>query len=67
MESMLDVDACLPAELCGATITKIAAGLDATPSLGAFYQRVFSGALDIASGDGQWWFGLALTKTSLTL
>jgi aminoglycoside phosphotransferase (APT) family kinase protein len=41
--------------------------LDSTPSLGAFYQRVFSGGLAIASGEGQWWFGLALIKTSIEL
>ncbi|WP_224372116.1 phosphotransferase [Hyalangium versicolor] len=37
--------------------------LDATPSLGDFYQRMRAGSLNIATGEGQWWFGLALVKT----
>lgn len=38
--------------------------LPSTPSLGEFYQRLRSGSLSIATGEGQWWFGLALLKAS---
>lgn len=38
---------------------------DTTPSLSEFYQRLQSGALSIATGEGQWEFGLALVKESL--
>jgi hypothetical protein len=41
--------------------------LDSTPSLGEFYQRVRSGELSPATGEGQWWFGLAMGKTSVAL
>jgi hypothetical protein len=41
--------------------------LGSTPSLGEFYQRMQSGALSIATQEGQWWFGLALVKTSIAL
>jgi hypothetical protein len=34
------------------------------PSLSEFYQRARSGAVSIASPDGQWEFGLALAKAS---
>jgi aminoglycoside phosphotransferase (APT) family kinase protein len=40
--------------------------LDSTPSLADFYQRMRSGALNIASADGQWAFGLALLKASFS-
>ena len=36
--------------------------LESTPALGEFYKRLMSGALSIASPEGQWWFGLALVK-----
>jgi aminoglycoside phosphotransferase (APT) family kinase protein len=36
--------------------------LDASPSLGDCYQRMQAGTLDIGSGAGQWWFGLAMFK-----
>ena len=60
----------LVAVLCGAGFLHLArrsghAGdtegetLDSTPSLGEFYQRLRSGSLSIATGQGQWWFGLA--------
>ena len=38
------------------------ATFDSTPSLAEFYKRLMSGALNIATADGQWWFGLALVK-----
>lgn len=41
--------------------------LETTLSLGEFYQRMQSGALKIGTAEGQWAFGLALLKTSLTL
>ncbi|MEY4546448.1 MAG: hypothetical protein RL685_2643 [Pseudomonadota bacterium] len=41
--------------------------LDATPDLGAFYQSLHSGALRLASAEGQWGFGLALIKESFRL
>jgi Phosphotransferase enzyme family len=60
----------LAAVLCGAMLLCLArqgghAGatgeetLDSTPSLGEFYKRLMSGALSLASSEGQWWFGLA--------
>jgi aminoglycoside phosphotransferase (APT) family kinase protein len=66
----------LVAVLCGAAFLHLAyqsghadttgeATLDATPSFGAFYQRMRSGALSVATGEGQWWFGLALVKASV--
>jgi aminoglycoside phosphotransferase (APT) family kinase protein len=67
----------LVAVLCGALFMRLAhrsghAGatgetLDSTPSLGDFYQRMRSGSLSIATGEGQWWFGLALLKASVAL
>jgi hypothetical protein len=36
--------------------------LDSTLSLGEFYMRLMSGAVNIASPVGQWLFGLALVK-----
>jgi len=39
--------------------------LEATPALGDLYQRMRSGALSVATGEGQWWFGLALVKASI--
>jgi aminoglycoside phosphotransferase (APT) family kinase protein len=41
--------------------------LDSTPSLGEFYQRMMAGVLKLGTADGQWWFGLALLKESLSL
>ncbi|MFL5349640.1 MAG: phosphotransferase [Hyalangium sp.] len=40
--------------------------LDSTPSLSDFYQRLRTGSLNLATGEGRWWFGLALVKASLT-
>lgn len=67
----------LVAALCGAMMLNLArrgghAGasaeaLDSAPSLDQFYQRIRSGSLNVASADGQWCFGLALAKTSLSL
>jgi aminoglycoside phosphotransferase (APT) family kinase protein len=68
----------LVAVLCGATFLHMARHsghtgatgqetLDSTPSLGDFYQRVRSGALSLASGEGSWGFGLALIKASFAL
>ena len=65
----------LAAALCGATFLHLSrngghAGatggetLESTPPLADFYQRGRSGALSIATGEGQWWFGLALVKAS---
>lgn len=65
----------LVAVLCGAAFLRLArqsghAGatgeetLDSTPSLGEFYQRMLGGALNVATAEGQWWFGLALVKES---
>jgi aminoglycoside phosphotransferase (APT) family kinase protein len=66
------------AVLCGAAFLHLAnqsgyAGatgsetLDSTPSLGDFYQRMRAGALSLATGEGQWWFGLALVRDSFAL
>jgi thiamine kinase-like enzyme len=41
--------------------------LEATPSLADVYQRMRSGVLSVATGEGQWRFGLALVKASLAL
>jgi aminoglycoside phosphotransferase (APT) family kinase protein len=41
--------------------------LDSTLSLGDLYQRMQSGSLSLATGEGQWCFGLALVKASVTL
>lgn len=41
--------------------------LEATPSLGEFYQRMMAGELKLGTVDGQWWFGLALLKHGLSL
>lgn len=41
--------------------------LDATASLGEFYQRMRAGELRVGTPDGQWAFGLALLKESLAL
>jgi aminoglycoside phosphotransferase (APT) family kinase protein len=68
----------LVAVLCGLTILGVVrkgghtvavdtATLDSTPNLGEFYQRMRAGALNIATVEGQWWFGLALAKTSMAL
>lgn len=66
----------LAAVLCGAMFLWLArqgghAGavgsetLESTPSLVDFYQRLRTGAVNIASADGQWSFGLALVKESV--
>ncbi|HYO51165.1 phosphotransferase [Archangium sp.] len=68
----------LVAALCGSTVLNLArqmkhAGasgaetLASTPSLAEFYQRMQAGALNLATADGQWAFGLALIKESLAL
>jgi aminoglycoside phosphotransferase len=68
----------LVAALCGSLFLRLAsesghAGasgaetLEAAPSLGDVYQQARSGALSLASAEGQWRFGLALLKTSLEL
>jgi aminoglycoside phosphotransferase (APT) family kinase protein len=68
----------LVAALCGTIFLRLARqsghtgatgseALEATPSLGEFYQQLRSGALSLASGDGRWWGGLALVKESTAL
>ena len=68
----------LVAVLCGATFLNLArqsghAGAtgeettDSTPSLADFYQRLRAGVLDVATSDGQWWFGLSLMQESFAL
>lgn len=68
----------LAAVLCGATFLDLAhhSGhvgaseadtLDSMPSLGELYQRMRAGSLSIGTGEGQWRFGLALVKTSMSL
>jgi aminoglycoside phosphotransferase len=67
----------LVAVLCGSAFLHLArhgghpgAGaetLDSTPSLVETYQRVRAGALNIATAQGQWWFGLGLIKDSYAL
>jgi aminoglycoside phosphotransferase (APT) family kinase protein len=68
----------LVAAMCGAAFLHLARSsgyasasggetLDSTPSLGEFYQRMRSGSLSIATGQGQWWFGLALVKACVAL
>jgi aminoglycoside phosphotransferase (APT) family kinase protein len=41
--------------------------LDSALSLGEFYRRMGAGAIDPATGEGQWTFGLALLKESVAL
>jgi hypothetical protein len=66
------------AVLCGAMFLRLAsesghAGatgaetLESTPSLADFYQRMRAGALNVATSEGKWWFGLALMKESFAL
>jgi aminoglycoside phosphotransferase (APT) family kinase protein len=68
----------LASAFCGAMFLHLAqraghAGADgretlaSTPSLPEFYQGVRSGAVSIASPEGQWGFGLALVKISAEL
>jgi aminoglycoside phosphotransferase (APT) family kinase protein len=68
----------LVAALCGAMFLHLArqAGhpgatgsetIEATPSLGEFYQQLRAGSLSLAGGDGRWWGGLALVKESAGL
>lgn len=64
----------LVAAFCGVTFLGLAraaghAGstsetLDGTPALRELYARMRSGAVDLATADGRWAFGLALIKTS---
>jgi hypothetical protein len=39
--------------------------LESTASLGEFYTRLMSGAVSLASAEGQWAFGLALLKEAV--
>jgi aminoglycoside phosphotransferase (APT) family kinase protein len=68
----------LVAALCGVAFLHLAgqsghAGatgqetLESTPSLGDFYQKLRAGELGLATGEGQWWFGLALVKEGFAL
>ena len=67
----------LSAVACGAMIVRVAclaghpgdaaATLEATPSLADCYQGLRTGAFNIATGAGQWQFGLALIKESAVL
>ena len=41
--------------------------LEATSSLGEFYQRLRTGALAVSTAEGQWQFGLSMAKESLAL
>jgi aminoglycoside phosphotransferase (APT) family kinase protein len=41
--------------------------LDATPSLGDFYQRLRTGSVNLGAAEGRWSFGLALVKASFSL
>ena len=41
--------------------------LDSTPSLADCYQRMRAGALNVATGEGQWWFRLALIRESFAV
>lgn len=74
----LAYDRRLVAVLCGTNFLNIARQtghtgasgtetLDSALSLGEFYQRMRAGALNIASSEGQWNFGLALVKESFAL
>jgi aminoglycoside phosphotransferase (APT) family kinase protein len=65
----------LVAVLCGAMFLRLALQsrypgatgeetLASTPALGEVYSRLRSGSLTMATGEGQWWFGLALLKAS---
>jgi aminoglycoside phosphotransferase (APT) family kinase protein len=64
--------------LCGATFLRLAQKgghggatggetLDSTPSLGECVQRLRAGALNPATAEGQWWFGLALIRQGAAL
>jgi Ser/Thr protein kinase RdoA (MazF antagonist) len=68
----------LVAVLCGAAFLYLARQnghadatgaetLDSVLSLGDFYQRMRAGSLNLATGEGQWWFGLALLRDSFAL
>ena len=41
--------------------------LEAAPTMLEFYTRMRAGTLDLATGEGRWWFGLALVKAGATL
>ena len=43
------------------------ATLDAVPPLSEFYQKMQAGVLSVATGEGQWAFGLGLTKEAHAL
>jgi aminoglycoside phosphotransferase (APT) family kinase protein len=79
--SMLPVDLAgqrrLVGALCGAVFLQLArhsghAGatgaetLESTPPLAELYRRLRAGELSVASAEGQWGFGLALVKESLS-
>ena len=68
----------LVAALCGATVMPLARErghpgatgsetLDAAPTLGEFYARMQSGAVSIATAEGQWGLGMALVKEGAAL
>ncbi|HEX8434092.1 phosphotransferase [Archangium sp.] len=68
----------LVAVFCGSTLLNLARQmkhpgasgaetLASTLSLAEFYQRLRTGALNLATAEGQWAFGLALLKESLAL
>jgi hypothetical protein len=40
--------------------------LDSTPSLAERHQRLMSGAMSLATADGQSWFGPALVKEGIS-
>jgi thiamine kinase-like enzyme len=63
----------LAAGLCGTMLLRLARqsghggatgedNLSSAPTLGDFYQRLRTGSLSLATGEGQWSFGLALIK-----
>jgi len=61
--------------MCGALFLRLAGddvyagpgteSLDATPTLRELFQRMRTGAIDLAAADGRWTFGLALVKEGL--
>lgn len=65
------------AVLCGSVFLQIAHNtgyggangetFESTPCLAEFYQSMRSGALSVTTGEGKWWFGLALIKASVQL
>jgi aminoglycoside phosphotransferase len=78
LPARLQYDRRLVAALCGSTFLYLARQnrhpgasgaetLESTAGLSLFYERLRSGALVVASAEGQWEFGLALAKASLEL